>query len=344
MLDSTPTIDQRSADDGWQAAPSASDCRATAGSLQRARITQAVADLVAERGVAGASVEFAIVRAQVSRRTFHKYFASFSEAVIAVLEQGYEEVVTLVAHAFADGGTWAERMRAALGAVLAFFDAEPAIARVCLVEAAAGDPLVREHLERRVQAFRSAVVRWVQEEVTTASPLAPEGVLASVMGVVRARLLAPEAGPLVELTGPLMGLIVGPFMGDAEVAHEVAAGDALAELLLAQRSPVASATQGCVDEAHVEIPIPLTHPSAFRLRECLRYVAARPGLSNSQIAAGVGISHRGQTALLLGRLVSLGLLEKEAGAPGHANAWRVTAAGEAVAKHLTRRATLAQGG
>lgn len=290
--------------------------------------------MVAERGVAGASIELAIVRAQVSRRTFHKHFGCFSEAVIAALEEGYQRAASLVAEAFGGGGAWVESMRSALAAVLAFFDAEPALARVCLVEAAAGDPLVREHLERRVRAFRAAVMGQVREDIASASPLAPEGALASVMGVVRARLIAPEAGPLVELTGPLIGLIVGPFMSDADVAREVAAGDALARTLLAGRSRPDAVGLARGAPARVAIPLPLTHPSAFRLRDCLRYVAAQPGASNSQVAAGVGISHRGQTALLLRRLVSLGLLAKDAGAPGHVNAWRTTTAGEAIARRL----------
>ena len=310
--------------------------RAAVDELQRARIVRAVAEVAAERGVAGVSVELAIARAQVSRRTFHKHFAGLPEAVIAVLEEGYQQAASLVAQAFADGQAWVESMRAALAATLAFFDSEPAIARVCLVEAAAGDPLVRGHLEGRVGAFRALVVERLQEDVTSASPLAPEGALASVMGVVRARLIAPEAGPLVELLGPLMGLIVGPFMTAADVAQEVAAGDALARALLAGRPTPDAAALAHGALPHVPIPLPLTHPSAFRLRECLRYVTAHPGVSNSQVASGVGISHRGQTALLLRRLVSLELLAKRAGAPGHANAWRATAAGYAVASVLNR--------
>jgi AcrR family transcriptional regulator len=309
--------------------------------LPRARIVRAVADVVAERGVAGTSIELAITRAQVSRRTFHKHFDGLQQALIAVLDEGYQRAATLVERAFASGGSWSESMRSALAATLAFFDSEPALARVCLVEAAAGDPLVREHLERRVRAFRVIVVERLHEDVASASPLAPEGALASVMGVVRARLIAPESGPLIELLGPLMGLIVGPFVPDAQVGREVEAGDALARELLARRALPEALGSPPGALARAEIPLPLAHPSAFRLRECLRYVAAHPGASNSQVAAGVGIAHRGQTALLLRRLVSLGLLVKYAGVPGHANAWRVTAVGERAAGALDRAGHLA---
>lgn len=313
-----------------------SAARPAAEGLQRVRIVRAVADVVAERGVAAASVELVIARAQVSRRTFHKHFADLPEAVIAVLEHCYRQAASLAANAFAAEGTWVQGMRSALAATLAFFDSEPEFARVCLVEAPAGDRAVRDHLEARVTVYRAQFVARLQDEVSSASPLAPEGVLASVMGVVRARLIAPEAGPLIELLGPLMGVIVAPFMPEAEIAQEVAAGNALARALPPGRPTPDAAGLARGALAHVAIPLPLTHPSAFRLRECLRYVAAHPGASNSQVAAGVGISHRGQTALLLRRLVSLGLLAKDAGAPGHANAWQATAAGYAVARVLNR--------
>lgn len=302
-----------------------------------------MAHVVAERGVAGASVELVIARAQVSRRTFHKHFADLPEATVAVLEEGFQRAAAEVAHAFAGGGSWVESLRSALAATLALFDSEPALARVCLVEAAAGDPLVREHLEGRVRSYRELVVAHMQDVLSEASPLAPEGALASVMGVVRARLLAPEVGPLIELVGPLMGLLVAPFVTGAEVAREVAAGDALARRLLAEVPTSDQGADARGARARVEVPTPLTHPSAFRLRECLRYVAAHPGSSNSEVAAGVGIAHRGQTALLLRRLVSFGLLFKCAGAPGHANAWRATKAGDAVARLVDRDGTFADG-
>lgn len=301
--------------------------------LRRSRIVYAVAHVVAERGVAGASVELVVARAQVSRRTFHKHFADLSEAIVAVLEEGFQRAAAEVACAFAGGGAWVESIRSALGATLALFDSEPALARVCLVEAAAGDPLVREHLERRVRAYRELVVARLQDEVSWTSPLAPEGALASVMGVVRARLLAPEAGPLIELVGPLMGLLVAPFATPTELAREVAVGDALARRMTAEST---TPERGARARARDEVPTPLTHPSAFRLRECLRYVAAHPGASNSEVAAGVGIGHRGQTALLLRRLVTLGLLAKRAGAPGHANAWWATESGDAAARLVDR--------
>lgn len=325
----------RVADDRESVRRGPSSDRSAMVEMQRARILGAVVDIVAERGVAGASVELAIARAQVSRRTFHKHFDGLQGCLIAVLDEALARAALLVARAFAIEGSWVEGMRSALAAMLALFDSEPELARVCLVEVAAADPLVREHRERILGAFRALVVEHLQGEVTHASPLASEGTFASVMGVVCARLVAREPRPLIELLGPLMGVLVGPFMQEAQVAQEIARGDALARELLAGSTPPGAGVAHCA-VARVEVPATLENPSAFRLRQCLLYVAAHPGASNREVADGVGVSHRGQAAMLLSRLAGLGLLVKRAGAPGHPHAWRSTAAGEVVALALER--------
>ena len=295
-------------------------------------ILDAVVEVISERGVAGASVELAIARAKVSRRTFYECFAGLEESLVTVLDGALERAAPLIAKAFAGGDSWQDGMRCALGAMLAFFDAEPALARVCLLETQAAGPLVRAHRERILLAFRALVVERIEDEVSHASPLAAEGAYASVVGIVNARLTGPEHAPLVELLGPLMGIIVGPFMDEAGVEREIERGDALARELLCARRPVAgSATAG------VEIPQALRDPRAHRARACLCYLVAHPGASNSEIGEGIGVSHRGQIAALLAQLSGLRLLSKHAGGPGRPNAWWPTAEGQLVTRALEDR-------
>jgi AcrR family transcriptional regulator len=149
--------------------------------LQRARTLDAVVNVVAERGVAGASVGQVIARAKVSRRTFYECFAGVEDALVALMDRTLEQVSVLASRAFEREGSWRDGMRAALAAVLAFFDSKPELARVCLVETLGGGPVVLAQRERVVGAFRALVVERIESEVSPASPLAAEGVLASVM-------------------------------------------------------------------------------------------------------------------------------------------------------------------
>jgi len=202
----------------------------------RDSILDAVVEVVAERGVTDASVDRVLARTGLSRRAFYACFEDLEECLVAVLDGALRRAAPLVVEAFTrEGGAWWEGMRAALAAMLVFFESEPALARVCLVEVQGAGPRVREHRERIFEAFRGLVVERIESEVSHASPLAAEGLFASVVGIVNARLLARESRPLVELLGPVMGIIVGPFMDEAQVEREIERGNELAQKLLAGR-------------------------------------------------------------------------------------------------------------
>ncbi len=297
--------------------------------LQRERILDAEVEVVAEDGAGGASVELVIARASVSRRTFYEHFGGLDECLVAVLDRGLERVGSLAAQAFEGAGSWQDGMRLALAAVLGFFDEEPQLARVCMVETLAGGALVGRYRERINDAFRALVVARIRSEVSHPSPLAPEAVLGSVMGIVNARLIARGDEPLLGLLGPLMGVIVGPFMDEEQVAREIERGNELAAARLRRGVPGTERRAG-----GVEVPAALLAPRAHRVRLCLLYVAAHPGASNHEVGAGIGVAHRGQVTKLLGRLAALGLLVKRAGAPGRPNQWSATPAGERVALAL----------
>jgi AcrR family transcriptional regulator len=314
--------------------------------LQRKRILDAVVEVVAERGPAGASVGLVIARAGVSSRTFYECFGGLEECLIAVLDGALERAAPLVVGAFDDSTPtqpWQEGMRGALGAMLDFFDEEPALTRVCLVELGTATPVVREHRERILAAFAGIVVARIGREVSHPSPLAAEGTFASVVGIVNARLNTGEQPLLLELLGSLMGIIVGPFMDEADVAREIEQGDRLArELLERRRRSLQAAGAPSGAQGRVEIPDVLLHPGAFRVRQCLLYVAERNARgpvgrrepSNREVGEGIGVAHRGQVGALLAQLARLGLLAKRSGTPGHPNAWRLTAEGELVVSAL----------
>jgi AcrR family transcriptional regulator len=310
-----------------------------AGTSRRDSILDAVVALVAERGVADTSVGLVIAGARVSRRTFHECFAGLDECLLAVLDGALERAAPLVVEAFAREGSWQDGMRWALAAMLALFDEEPALARVCMVEMSAAGSLVREHRERIIQSFGALVLARIESEVSHPSPLAAEGAYASVVGIVGARLAGSERRPLIELLGPLMGIIVGPFMDEREVAREIERGEQLARELLAERAlRLRASDHESAKGDPSAVPAALRDPRAHRARLCLVYVVRRSARghspSNQEIGAAIGVSHRGQLAKLLGRLAELGLLVKRTGAPGHPNAWSATPAGERIALTL----------
>ncbi|MET0600960.1 MAG: helix-turn-helix domain-containing protein, partial [Baekduia sp.] len=75
--------------------------------LQRARILDATARLVAERGYASASVEEIRRRAGVSRRTFYVHFGGKEDAVVAGVVAPGAVLVPRRGVAFCGGPDWA---------------------------------------------------------------------------------------------------------------------------------------------------------------------------------------------------------------------------------------------
>ena len=299
-------------------------------------------EVVAERGVARASVELIIARSRISRRTFYERFASLDECLAAVMDRALERVSALAAEALSPSAPyspWPDGMRAALASVLAYFDSDSQLARVLLVETLGGGPLVREHRERVVGSFRELVVARLEgEELSHASPLAPESALASVMEIARVRLTAADPGPLIELLGPLMGVLVGPFMDDAGIAREIERGEELTREMLARRC----VNSGASHRYAIEVPDALLSTRAYRTRLCLLFVAEQAGSGTAtqqprEVGEGIGVSHAGHVSMLLGKLAGLGLIAKQSAGAGLRNAWALTPTGERVARAIAEQ-------
>src|SRR4051812_11652918 len=116
---------------------------------QRTRLLEAVGRAVAERGYAGATIDDVVRRAGVSKQTFYDHFADKQDCFLAAYEAASEELLERVGEA-QDGSDedWVERTRAGIRAYLRWLAAEPALARVFLIEVAAAGPVALERRER----------------------------------------------------------------------------------------------------------------------------------------------------------------------------------------------------
>ncbi len=321
------------------------------GSASRERVLWAMVEIVAERGYAGASVELVVARAGVSRRTFYRCFAGREACFAAIVDLGLERTIELVSSAFERERTWQDGVRMALASLLVLFDSEPLLARVWLVESLGAGPWLLKHRERNLRALRSLVVSsWPVAAGWSAPPLAAEGVIGSVLGLIHSHLVMNKPGQLIELLGPLMGLVAGPYLSPRGIAREVARGEALAREIQAGRVSVPGS--GSVEEkglgedggkgedggsgenghSPATLPAALGNANAHRARECLCFLAARPGASNGEVAAGIGIAHGSQVSRLLSGLLEDELVRRRSDGVGKRNAWWLTVRGEEVAR------------
>jgi AcrR family transcriptional regulator len=307
---------------------------------QRARITQALVEVLAERGFAGATVGLVVKRARVSTRTFYRCFDGLEGCLIAIMDSVLEQAVALVSPELEVAECWQDGVRSALAGMLGYFDRAPDLARVCVVETLAGGPVVLARRERLIEAFRLSVLQRVERDLPNVSPLVAEGVMGSVLGIMHAHIVTAKPGLFIELLGPLMGLIMASYLGAQSVEAEIKQGDELARTILARDLCGAPPEQSLGQDTRqsgeqgVAIPATLGNPSARRARECLLFLAEHPDSSNREVAVGIEIAHQSHISRLLAYLLQENLVTKRSEGSGKRNAWRLTARGGEIAQAL----------
>ncbi|MGA9286585.1 MAG: TetR/AcrR family transcriptional regulator [Solirubrobacteraceae bacterium] len=302
--------------------------------FQRARILSAMIEVSADVGYLGASVAPVVARAGVSRRTFYELFDGREDCFLAAFEWAVGQTRSVVLEAYGMQRTWRERVRYGLAALLVFFDAEPQLARVCVIEALGAGKLVLARRAIIVEKLAAGLgVEAPRARAGAGRPLlTAEGVVGGALSVIHGRLLeaqrvesaqAQGSGGLIGLHSQLMALIALPYLGPS------AAGEEFSRSLpeLPRRPLVEPRAHGDGGRLLERLEMRLT----YRTVRCLVFVAEHPGASNREIAEGAEISDEGQASKLLARLTRLDLVaNSRPHGPGFANRWSLTARGEQV--------------
>lgn len=196
--------------------------REQVAAVQRGRLIAATVDTVAEVGYAGLTVAQVIDRAGVSRRTFYELFKDTDDCFLATYEAGLEQLSALLLESYAEEPSWREGIRAGLATLLGFLDLEPGWAKLLVIEALCAGEVV---LERRVATIRklSAAIDSEHEDDGTKPPLsvASEVVVGGSIWTIYSHLIDRPTESLADLQGPLMAMIVMPYMGRHEAGKEL---------------------------------------------------------------------------------------------------------------------------
>jgi AcrR family transcriptional regulator/DNA-binding MarR family transcriptional regulator len=305
--------------------------------IQRARMIAAMVDLARERRAGSVTVAHIVARSGVSRRTFYELFEDREACFLAAFDDGVRQAATRVVPAFAAPVSWCERVRGGLGALLEFLEDEPGLGALCIVDALGMGSAALERRACVVGVLIEAVDEGRLEERRAAdtTSLTAEGVVGAVLGVLHARLAStnggggrrsPEGSPsMLGLLGPLMGMIVLPYLGAGAAAKELAKP--------ARRHQRTQAPHG---DPLRDLDMRLT----YRTVQVLLAIAARPGASNRQVADTAGVSDQGQISKLLARLEQLGLIDNRGAGSlrGEPNAWHLTPRGEEIERTIRDQA------
>jgi AcrR family transcriptional regulator len=321
--------------------------------LQRARILDATARVVADQGYEHASVEAIRRRAGVSRRAFYAHFAGKEDVVVAAFDAAADYVVPRLVEAFRGAADWAGAIDATVAAYLALAECDRAWAAFCVVELPGAG--------RRAMAQRDAAARRLADALGPSADL--HGIIAALDVQLRARLpgdgldadpaflraTAARAGAVAELAGAGDWAAVRGALAQAATDRD---GPVLLRTLLALDEFVREGDPAPPDELRRLIVDALPRAAFFGLplealsrgepgpwsvpslaQRCLRYVHEHPCATAAEIRAGLGLEHLSTVTRRLNQLAAAGLVQRGE-RRGSSYRWRCTDAGDALAARL----------
>jgi AcrR family transcriptional regulator len=197
---------------------------------QRERILDAAERLIAANGVAGSSIEAIVKAAGVSSVTFYEFFDAKEECFVAAFDRAVEGAAAALARAVRGDGaepiagdgaggalSWPERIATGLRALIELIAANPAPARLCLVEAQTGGPELSSRFEAALDRV-AAELREGRDLETAPADLPPtheEATAGALAWLLRERLERGGEGEALEALYPeLIDIALAPYLGD----------------------------------------------------------------------------------------------------------------------------------
>lgn len=185
---------------------------------KRRRIMNAIAELSAERGYEATKIGDIVRRAGVARKTLYDNFDGKEEVFLSAFDAAFEEATRRVEDACAaTDGDWDERLAAGLAAFLAYVAEEPALARMCMVEALSATPATKARYEDALGSFVELASRTAPRDERLPETI-DETVVGGVAWIVYQKIRRGEAAQAEELLLELTEFMTAPYLGAAAAA------------------------------------------------------------------------------------------------------------------------------
>lgn len=183
--------------------------------FRRERYLAAFAEATARHGYPKVTVGHVVALAHTSRNGFYQHFDNKEDAFLATLRWGFDALTGEIEEAcVAAGADFPRRVRAALHALLGWLAANPALARVCLIDALAAGP--------EAAGLRLGFADLLAARLRSAAPPAPERLasteemlVGAVLTLLAYRLAAERASRLHSLIEPLAEFVLAPYRAAA---------------------------------------------------------------------------------------------------------------------------------
>lgn len=181
------------------------------------RIMDAIAELTAEQGYDATKIGDIVRRAGVARKTLYDNFEGKEQVFLAAFDSAVEEAVGRVEAACAEAeGDWEQSLRSGLAAFLAYIAEQPALARMCMIEALSATPAATERYEAAMQRFVELTSAVVPQDDRLPETI-EETLVGGVAWIVYQQIRRKEAEQAEDLLPELSEFMLAPFV--AAVKH-----------------------------------------------------------------------------------------------------------------------------
>jgi AcrR family transcriptional regulator len=185
-------------------------------SHKRRRIMDAIAELTAEQGYEATKIGDIVRRAGVARKTLYDNFEGKEEVFLAAFDAAVDEAVQWIeADCAAAEDDWEKQVQAGLAAFLRYIADNPALARMCMIEALSATPTATERYEAAMQRFVELTKRTVPQEDGLPETI-EETLVGGVAWIVYQQIRRQEAEKAMDLLPELSEFMLAPFQGSAE--------------------------------------------------------------------------------------------------------------------------------
>lgn len=182
---------------------------------KRRRIMDAIAELTAEKGYDATKIGDIVRSAGVARKTLYDNFEGKEEVFLAAFDAAVEEAVRRIDEACAkvEGG-WDERLEAGLAAFLGYVAEQPALARMCMIEALSATPAASRRYEDAVKRFVEMTGRTVPRDDRLPETI-DETLVGGVAWIVYQKIRRNETEQVPDLLPELTEFMAAPHLGTA---------------------------------------------------------------------------------------------------------------------------------
>jgi len=198
------------------------ECDESDGS--RERLVAAASKAAAEHGYREVTVERITRYAGVSQSTFERHFSSPEQAMMVAYDDFLERIWQEAEDACDAHTGWPQKVKAAIGSVLAALTEASGLARAFAVEAGSSSLAAAQRQLTAIDEF-ARLLREGRSLYPNAAAL-PEpterALIGGIASIVSAHLLAEDAQALPALESQLVELLLTPYLGPAEAKRLVA--------------------------------------------------------------------------------------------------------------------------